>query len=161
MKLFTFSTFRNFAIKYGVWQWDVLYVLKHMNIQIFKWGGFHLTLSYERWIEYVDSKQTRFSMPWNDEQEEDKDLATSLSIQVTRNLLHVWMRLDLGDEACMRCFDKELLGKWLLRRPRRRWEDNIKINIVDCEDGRWVERSSGSFDTGDLETTSLLLRVAG
>lgn len=104
----------------------MLYVLKHMNIQIFKWPGFHPTLSEERWIDYVDSKQTRFSMPWNNEQEEEKDLATLLSIPVTRNLLRVCMRLDLGDKARMQCFNKELLGKWPLRRPRRRWKDNVK-----------------------------------
>jgi hypothetical protein len=111
-------------------------------IKIFKCEGFHPILSYESWIEYVDSKQTRVAMPWSEEEEEEEeeeDLAILLYTQVTRSLLHVYMRLDLGDKACIQCFNKELLVKWPLRRPTRRWEDNTKMNILDCEYGRWME----------------------
>jgi hypothetical protein len=36
-------------------------------------------------------------------------------------------------------------GKGLLGKPRRRWEDNIKINLkeVGCEDVGWIHLTPG------------------
>ena len=35
----------------------------------------------------------------------------------------------------------KLEGKRPLGRPRRRWEDNIKMNLreVDCDPGEWID----------------------
>jgi len=52
-----------------------------------------------------------------------------------------WIHLTLDrDIARMGAKGKGLLGK-----PRRRWEDNIKINLkeVGCEDVGWIHLTPG------------------
>jgi hypothetical protein len=43
----------------------------------------------------------------------------------------------------------EPLGKWLLGRPRRKWEDNIEMNCkeIGCEVGSgWMELAEDCVD---------------
>jgi hypothetical protein len=43
-----------------------------------------------------------------------------------------------GEERCVQDFGLEAVGKKPLGRPRRKWEDNIKMNLRD----RWGELDS-------------------
>lgn len=50
----------------------------------------------------------------------------------------------------------KLLGKRPLTKPRRRWNDNIKVYVrkVDCKDGSWME-----IDYGRVKWLHLVLAV--
>ena len=41
-----------------------------------------------------------------------------------------------GEEGCVQGFSGETRGKELLGRPRRRWEDNIKLDLQEVGWGR-------------------------
>ena len=41
-------------------------------------------------------------------------------------MLHAW-----GEEGCIQGFSGETRGKELLGRPRRRWEDNINLDLQE------------------------------
>jgi len=46
-----------------------------------------------------------------------------------------------GVEKCIQCFGGENKGKRPLGRPRRRWEDNIKMDLheLGCRGMDWIE----------------------
>jgi len=46
-----------------------------------------------------------------------------------------------GDQSCIQGFDGYTWGKSPLARPRRRWEDNIKMNLpeVGCGSLDWID----------------------
>ena len=52
-------------------------------------------------------------------------------------------------------------GKILLGRPRRRWEDNIRIDIeeIDINDGNWVDSTQDRDYWRALVNAALKLRV--
>jgi hypothetical protein len=37
--------------------------------------------------------------------------------------------------------EEDILGKWPFTRLRRRWKDNVKMDLRDvgCEDGMWMD----------------------
>ena len=43
-----------------------------------------------------------------------------------------------GEERCIQGFGGETKGKRPLGRPRRRWEDNIKMDLQEMEWGAWT-----------------------
>jgi hypothetical protein len=45
-----------------------------------------------------------------------------------------------GDEKCMKNFVEKPEGKRPLQRPRHRWEDNIKLGLMEvgCEGVDWI-----------------------
>jgi hypothetical protein len=48
----------------------------------------------------------------------------------------------IGDRSyAHRIFVTKPLGKYAIRRPRRSWKDNIKMDLseIDFEVGRWVQ----------------------
>jgi hypothetical protein len=52
-------------------------------------------------------------------------------------------------------------GKWPLRRPRRRWEDNIKMDVQNVRGGRgdWIELAQERDGWRALVSTVKNLRV--
>jgi hypothetical protein len=56
---------------------------------------------------------------------------------------HAW-----GGERCLQGFSWEAEGKRPLGRPRRRWEDNIKVDLreIGIDGDQWSEL--GSADSG-------------
>ena len=46
-----------------------------------------------------------------------------------------------GEERCTQDFGGETRGKELLGRPRRRWEDNIKLDLQEVGWGHRPDRS--------------------
>ena len=46
-----------------------------------------------------------------------------------------------GEERCIKGFGGETYGKEQLGRPRRRWEDNIKMELQEMECGNlgWID----------------------
>ena len=52
-------------------------------------------------------------------------------------------------------------GKRPLGRPRRRWEDNIKMDLqeVGCRDMDWIELAQGRDRLGALVNAVMNLRV--
>jgi len=61
----------------------------------------------------------------------------------------------------LKIFVWEPLGKWPLKRLRRRWEDNIKIDLREMcyEDGRWMELAQEYFLRQALILAMLNLQV--
>ena len=53
-------------------------------------------------------------------------------------------------------------GKRALRRPRRRWEDNIKMDIqeVGCGDLDWIEQAQDRDRWRELVNAVMNLRVS-
>ena len=66
-----------------------------------------------------------------------------------------------GKEKCVRCFGGgEPEGKRQLGRPRRRWEDNIKMNLREVEGGGdWMELVQDRDKWRALVNTAMNLRV--
>ena len=52
-------------------------------------------------------------------------------------------------------------GKRPLGRPRRRWEDNIKMNLreVDCDPGEWIDLAEDMDQRRDYVSAVMNLRV--
>ena len=50
-------------------------------------------------------------------------------------------------------------GKIPLGRPRRRWEDNIRMDLEDCLAGNWVDSAQNRDYGRALVNAALYLRV--
>ena len=53
-------------------------------------------------------------------------------------------------------------GKRPLERPRRRWEDNIKMDLrkVGCDTGHWIDLAQGRIQWRAYGRTIMNLRVS-
>ena len=66
-----------------------------------------------------------------------------------------------GGERCAQGFGGEAEGKTPLRRPRRRWEDNIKTDLQEMRGGcgYWMELAQDRDRWLALVSTVMNLRV--
>ena len=66
-----------------------------------------------------------------------------------------------GGERRVQSFGEEPEGKRPLGRPRRRWEDNIKVDLreVGCGIMEWIELAQDRESRRALESTVMNLRV--
>ena len=46
-----------------------------------------------------------------------------------------------ANHKCIQSFNGKISGKQSSGRPRRRWEENIEMDLraVDCDDGDWID----------------------
>jgi hypothetical protein len=58
-------------------------------------------------------------------------------------------RFGREGKKCVQNYDDGPLGKRPLRRPGRKWGDNIKMDLreIGSEDEKWMERISGVEDS--------------
>ena len=65
------------------------------------------------------------------------------------------------DRSALKCLTGEPTGKRLLRRPRRRWEDNIRMDLeeIGINAGNWVDLASDRDYWRALVNAGLNLRV--
>jgi hypothetical protein len=66
-----------------------------------------------------------------------------------------------GEERCIQGFSGETLGKEPLGRPRRRWEDNIKMDLQELGWGGmdWINLAQDRDRWRDLVNVVMNLRV--
>jgi len=66
-----------------------------------------------------------------------------------------------GEERCIRGFGRETWGKRPLGRPRRRWEENIKVGLQEseCEGMDWIELAQNRDRWWALTNAVMNLRV--
>ena len=66
-----------------------------------------------------------------------------------------------GGERCVQDFGGETWGKEPLGRPRRRWEDNIKIDlqVVGCGGNEWIDLAQDRDRWWALVNAVMNLRV--
>ena len=109
-----------------------------------------LTLREKRRLKVFENRVLRriFGPEWDEvirewrklHNEEFNDLYCSPNIFPEewdrRSMQHVW-----GEERCIQDFGGETWGEELLGRPRRRWEDNIKMDLQDvgCGGMDWID----------------------
>ena len=66
-----------------------------------------------------------------------------------------------GEVRCIQNVGRETSRKKQIRRPRRRWEDNIKMDLQEMECGGmdWIELAEDRDSWGALVTKVMNLRV--
>jgi hypothetical protein len=65
----------------------------------------------------------------------------------------MWLKLGEGrEEMHIQLLLEKSLGKWSFERPRRRWEDNIKMNLrnIGSEGERWMKLFPNHTQCRDL-----------
>jgi hypothetical protein len=69
---------------------------------------------------------------------------------------HAW-----EGEKCLQRFGWEARSKRLLGRPRRRWEDNIKMDLreIVIDGAKWIQLAQDRFQLRSSMNTVMKLRV--
>jgi hypothetical protein len=66
-----------------------------------------------------------------------------------------------GEDGCLRGFGWEAIGKRPLRRPRRRWEDNIEMDLreIGIDGANWIRLTQDRDQWRASVNTVMNLRV--
>ena len=66
-----------------------------------------------------------------------------------------------GEERCRQGFSEKAEGRRPLGRPRRRWEDNIKMDLqeVECGGVNWLDKAKDRDSWRAFVSTVMNLRV--
>ena len=67
-------------------------------------------------------------------------------------------RMEEGSSA-FKILTGKPTGKRPLGRPRRKWEDNIRMDLEEIGTGNWVDSAQGRDSWRDLVNAALNLRV--